>query len=43
MDLPAPWGPKPYVASTADAAHGPAKYAESFSPLDDMVKPVLAM
>ncbi|CAL8466986.1 g6522 [Coccomyxa elongata] len=43
MDLPAPWGPKPYVASAGDAAHAPAKYPEGFSPLVDTVKPVLAM
>ncbi len=42
-DLPAPWGPKPYVASVTDAAHAPAKYPKEFSPLDDTVKPVLAM
>lgn len=42
-ELPAPWGPKPYVASAADAAHGPAKYPDVFSPLDDAVKPVLAI
>ncbi|KAK9916808.1 hypothetical protein WJX75_007299 [Coccomyxa subellipsoidea] len=42
-ELPAPWGPKPYVASAADAAHGPARYPDGFSPLDDAVKPVLAI
>ena len=42
-ELPAPWGPKPYVASAAEAAHGPAIYPEGFSPLNDTVKPALAM
>lgn len=34
-DLPAPWGPKPYVPNEADAALAPAKFPAGFSPLKD--------
>jgi hypothetical protein len=35
-ELSAPWGPKPYKASEADAARAPAKFAVDFSPLKDI-------
>jgi hypothetical protein len=38
-DLPAPWGPKPYVASEEElvsSGYWPAKYAEGYSPLKDV-------
>lgn len=35
-ELSAPWGPKPYKATEADAARAPAKFAADFSPLKDI-------
>ena len=42
LELPAPWGPKAYVSTSADAAHSPAHFPGDFSPLKDSMQQILA-